>query len=178
MLSWSDLEERFRSLKTPSPSIWIDHQTGDAADVWSVSSGGDIQARALFCEISAIAGRKLAGYLAEALPDRVKTEQNPMHRWFALLELSTASTDAGVVGEMKSPDGETVGLVATHRIDDPVRDSIRMCLRLGSLDSWGTASEPEEPGRFHWIWNVVTQNPLVVAIIAAIVGAVVTVILI
>lgn len=172
MLDWAALEERFRKLVTPHQSIWIDHQTGATGSIWHLACSGDMQARAEFCELSTIAGRKLGELPQEILPEGVRLERDAMHRWFAMIEANTASMDRGMYGELTNPEGESIGYISSHRIDSPARDSARVCLRLASIPRPDT-----DVSVIRKVWRVVSENPLVSGIIAAIIGGVVLAIL-
>jgi hypothetical protein len=170
MLDWNELEVRFLALQTEMPHVRIDHQTGSAGENWRFSGNAAGSMRARFYDLAGIAGRKLAEMHPNTggVPELRQTD--PASRWFALLEATASAASPVLYAEQTGNDGTALGPIILTRVENPLAESARLCVRLAAVSVHDDARAAARQPRLQRVWSIATNNPLASAIIGAVIA--------
>jgi hypothetical protein len=134
LLTWHELEQRFRELEPALRFSRIDSQTGAAGEHCRTAGVSDQDARRQFDAIAAIASSRLF----QDFPGDVSSnanlarESDPTIRWYKALRDIGARYEHGPIAEQLNDDGSSGGFIYTGTINNPVTASATLCLEFAS----------------------------------------------
>lgn len=118
MLTWYELEQRFKELETALQFTRIDGQTGAAGGHWRLAGGAGRDAEDRFNALAEIASTKLVRDFPgdmKRFPE-LETEGNPVIRWYKALRFIGDRYKHDFYAEQKNTNGSSAGL-NLYRID-------------------------------------------------------------
>jgi hypothetical protein len=174
VLTWYELEQRFRQLETALQFSRIDGQTGDAGEHWRIAGGAGRDAEERFNALARIASSKLAEDFGSELgqfPELV-SETDPVIRWYKALQYIGRRFEHRSYAEQKNADGSSAGLIFLGSIDKPASASATLCLQLAARAP--TPKVAPFANSTSWrSWIAMHATELFVAILATVVGGII-----
>ena len=142
MLTWEELDTKFRELGDPGGYVRLDIQWGAAGEHLHLSGHFDVNNEQRFEAIARLAGEKLRSLLKPDTEDSVYIldERDPLILWYKALWKYSPSFELGIYAFQKSDEGEDLGTIFTGSVLSVFEASATLALNL--LSSLG---EPENP---------------------------------
>jgi hypothetical protein len=134
MLSWNELEQRFRELDEVLAFARIDVQWGSAGEDWSLAGPADPYTKSRFEALSRLAGDKLKTSRFPLIPslNEILIETDLTVLWYKALRHTGRLRQRQTVRESDEA-GNAVGQIFTGYIDRPADASATLCLELARL---------------------------------------------
>ena len=148
MMSWIDLEKRFRAVEEPLRDLRVDYQSGSAANRWRICGMTMNPTRRQFEMLVDLAGRTLetCAEVHDNLRLVVNAEGTPADHWFdALKELSGQFNWLPYVATFTDDQGNESGHILMGSVMQVVAASANLCLLLGGRYPMPEVQEPQKP---------------------------------
>ncbi len=135
MLSWLELERRFREAEPGLERLSLQYQTSSIETYvgWQLSGVQHDQRVRKFELLCRLAGQQMeqCGSADRVVEGFVALESDPLGKWYrALRDISGESSPADFVAIMKDDTGQTIGHVSPGRVESVVGASANLCLLL------------------------------------------------
>ena len=134
MVSWAELERRFRDVHSVLAFSRLDAQWGAGGTHWRVAGETDRHAKERFVTLARAAGQKLID-TDILIHEVVDQEPNPEERWYLGLKHLSGFFIEGGYGHQLDSDGKQIGIIYIGRVERPAEASAILCQSLSAFRS-------------------------------------------
>ena len=143
MLSWIDLEHRFRRLQVEADGLDLNVVTTSDREHFDLQGGATAAQRELFSTLSSAAGQRLGTLPPGSVPTSVMEVPEPYRRWLVALRHVSGHYRVDMPGSTLNSDGQPVDHIFIGAVRRVGEVSANLCLRFAAAaaDSLATATQ-------------------------------------
>ena len=144
MLTWLELEARFRDVTHSFRFVRLDAQWGSSGEHWRLAGGHDVTLSRRFESLAALGGQKLRSFLP-AESELLAHSPEPKVVWYrALWKLGGYMKHQNYALE-RDKEGKTIGTIYLGSIERPAEASAVFCLEASGTYEEVSSSDQAEP---------------------------------